>query len=62
MVLNLRAICLYDVETNKRIRCIRQGHKSRPNIISVLSARQIATGAETGEVYTIYCTIFKLKF
>uniref|UniRef100_A0A914M6M0 Y44f5a.1 n=1 Tax=Meloidogyne incognita TaxID=6306 RepID=A0A914M6M0_MELIC len=50
-----RALCMFDTETGKRIRCIRQSHKSRPNEISLLNPSiggklHFATGAENGEV------------
>nr|AFG25449.1 y44f5a.1 [Meloidogyne incognita] len=46
---------MFDTETGKRIRCIRQSHKSRPNEISLLNPSiggklHFATGAENGEV------------
>uniref|UniRef100_A0A914KTS7 Uncharacterized protein n=3 Tax=Meloidogyne TaxID=189290 RepID=A0A914KTS7_MELIC len=50
-----RALCMFDTDTGKRIRCIRQSHKSRPNEISLLNPSiggklHFATGAENGEV------------
>jgi hypothetical protein len=52
----IRAICLFDTETGKRFRCIREGHKSRPNALSLLPSKfgdqQFSTGAENGEVGT----------
>uniref|UniRef100_A0A914GUI7 Vacuolar protein sorting-associated protein 51 homolog n=1 Tax=Globodera rostochiensis TaxID=31243 RepID=A0A914GUI7_GLORO len=49
-----RAICLFDIETGQRVRCIREGHKSRPNAIELLpwGQRQFATGTENGEIKT----------
>ncbi|KAL3103113.1 hypothetical protein niasHS_002299 [Heterodera schachtii] len=49
-----RAVCLYDVETGKRVRCIREGHKSRPSAMALLPGerRHFATGAENGEIKT----------
>lgn len=44
---------MFDTETGKKMRCIREGHKSRPNVIALLPGRpqhQFATGTENGEV------------
>lgn len=52
-----RALCMYDTETSRRTRCLREGHKSRPNALSLLpctekNGQQFATGAENGEIKT----------
>ncbi|VDO33489.1 unnamed protein product [Brugia timori] len=49
-----RALCLYDVETNKRVRCIQKSHDHKVNALFVLSDAsvkyQIVTGDEFGEI------------
>ncbi|VDM95462.1 unnamed protein product [Thelazia callipaeda] len=50
-----RALCVYDVEANKRIRCIQKSHDSKVNSLLVLPAsstkgQQVATGDESGEI------------
>ncbi|CAK5088587.1 unnamed protein product [Meloidogyne enterolobii] len=52
-----RALCMFDTDTGKRIRCIRQSHKSRPNEISLLNPSMggklhFATGAENDSFST----------
>uniref|UniRef100_A0A915CTM7 Uncharacterized protein n=1 Tax=Ditylenchus dipsaci TaxID=166011 RepID=A0A915CTM7_9BILA len=45
-----RAACVYDVETGKRLRCIRKAHDDKPTKICVLPNADVVTGAENGEI------------
>ncbi|KHN74453.1 WD repeat-containing protein 55 [Toxocara canis] len=52
-----KALCVYDVESNKRIRCIRKSHDDLPNVLCILplsstKGQQIATGDESGQLRT----------
>ncbi|EJW75328.1 hypothetical protein WUBG_13763, partial [Wuchereria bancrofti] len=49
-----RALCLYNVEANKRIRCIQKSHDHKVNALFVLPDAsmkyQVVTGDEFGEI------------
>uniref|UniRef100_A0A915BIL4 Uncharacterized protein n=4 Tax=Parascaris univalens TaxID=6257 RepID=A0A915BIL4_PARUN len=52
-----KALCVYDVESNMRIRCIRKCHEGKPNALCTLPSsstkgQQIATGDENGQIRT----------
>ncbi|VDN57267.1 unnamed protein product [Dracunculus medinensis] len=52
-----KALCVYDVQSNKRIRCIRESHDDIPYSMSLLPSssvkgQQIATADESGEIRT----------
>ncbi|CAI2348737.1 unnamed protein product [Caenorhabditis sp. 36 PRJEB53466] len=52
-----KALCVFDIETGKRIRCILKCHSSTPSAIctlpaSALKSQQLATADESGEVRT----------
>uniref|UniRef100_A0A915PRU6 Anaphase-promoting complex subunit 4 WD40 domain-containing protein n=1 Tax=Setaria digitata TaxID=48799 RepID=A0A915PRU6_9BILA len=50
-----RALCVYDIDANKRTRCIQKSHDRKTNALHVLAAtsvkhQQVVTGDEYGEV------------
>ncbi|KAI1724622.1 WD repeat-containing protein 55 [Ditylenchus destructor] len=45
-----RALCVYEMETGKRLRCIRKSHDNKPNKVCLLTTSEVVTGSEDGEV------------
>ncbi|VDK72392.1 unnamed protein product [Onchocerca ochengi] len=61
-----RALCVYNIEANKRTRCIQKSHDHKINALFVLpnasiKHRQIVTGDEFGEVNYFIQTFFLNK-
>lgn len=45
-----RALCQWNVETGKKLRCIRQAHTDTPYCVTVINQHIVATGDESGVV------------